>query len=167
MQVVKITKHDHCIHHIITSWGHTTSQTLQKQVRRPLLCLCNFYVASNGSLDRTVLIYAKPQRWYNSRLFYILFKGLPLKIASHYSKGNRYPPATCAIQVARQVWNRYFFRGRVKLVQAASIQPYHKDTKCTWEGSNKNINSHNSRSEERRVGKECRIGCRSRWSPYH
>ena len=22
-------------------------------------------------------------------------------------------------------------------------------------------------SEERRVGKECRIGCRSRWSPYH
>ena len=23
------------------------------------------------------------------------------------------------------------------------------------------------RSEERRVGKECRIGCRSRWSPYH
>ena len=24
-----------------------------------------------------------------------------------------------------------------------------------------------SRSEERRVGKECRIGCRSQWSPYH
>ena len=24
-----------------------------------------------------------------------------------------------------------------------------------------------ARSEERRVGKECRIGCRSRWSPYH
>jgi hypothetical protein len=23
------------------------------------------------------------------------------------------------------------------------------------------------RSEERRVGQECRIGCRSRWSPYH
>ena len=23
------------------------------------------------------------------------------------------------------------------------------------------------RSKERRVGKECRIGCRSRWSPYH
>ena len=28
----------------------------------------------------------------------------------------------------------------------------------------KNIHT---RSEERRVGKECRIGCRSRWSPYH
>ena len=24
-----------------------------------------------------------------------------------------------------------------------------------------------SRSEERRVGKECNLGCRSRWSPYH
>ena len=24
-----------------------------------------------------------------------------------------------------------------------------------------------SRSEERRVGKECRLECRSRWSPYH
>ena len=23
------------------------------------------------------------------------------------------------------------------------------------------------RSEERRVGKECSTGCRSRWSPYH
>ena len=28
-------------------------------------------------------------------------------------------------------------------------------------------NLEGSRSEERRVGKECRIGCRSRWSPYH
>ena len=24
-----------------------------------------------------------------------------------------------------------------------------------------------ARSEERRVGKECRMPCRSRWSPYH
>ena len=28
-------------------------------------------------------------------------------------------------------------------------------------------NVRHTRSEERRVGKECRIGCRSRWSPYH
>ena len=27
--------------------------------------------------------------------------------------------------------------------------------------------SPDDRSEERRVGKECRIRCRSRWSPYH
>ena len=39
------------------------------------------------------------------------------------------------------------------------------------EGATKIVNSRYSivlaRSEERRVGKECRIGCRSRWSPYH
>ena len=29
------------------------------------------------------------------------------------------------------------------------------------------LNNRSVRSEERRVGKECRIGCRSRWSPYH
>src|SRR3546814_19272712 len=28
-------------------------------------------------------------------------------------------------------------------------------------------NTKNSRSEERRVGKECVSTCRSRWSPYH
>ena len=27
--------------------------------------------------------------------------------------------------------------------------------------------AYTNRSEERRVGKECRIRCRSRWSPYH
>jgi hypothetical protein len=27
--------------------------------------------------------------------------------------------------------------------------------------------SADQRSEERRVGKECLLGCRSRWSPYH
>ena len=27
--------------------------------------------------------------------------------------------------------------------------------------------AHNVRSEERRVGKECSVTCRSRWSPYH
>ena len=35
-------------------------------------------------------------------------------------------------------------------------------------GSGKStLAKHFNRSEERRVGKECRIGCRSRWSPYH
>ena len=29
------------------------------------------------------------------------------------------------------------------------------------------LGHHAVRSEERRVGKECRIRCRSRWSPYH
>src|SRR5210317_1428807 len=34
-------------------------------------------------------------------------------------------------------------------------------------GSDKHSDLYTDRSEERRVGKECRIGCRSRWSPYH
>ena len=38
------------IAYIITNhrFGHITSPTLQKKVRRPLLCLYNFYVASMG-----------------------------------------------------------------------------------------------------------------------
>ena len=34
-------------------------------------------------------------------------------------------------------------------------------------GALRKFQSFSLRSEERRVGKECRIGCRSRWSPYH
>ena len=30
-----------------------------------------------------------------------------------------------------------------------------------------NENDNTTRSEERRVGKECTSWCRSRWSPYH
>ena len=33
--------------------------------------------------------------------------------------------------------------------------------------ANVNQASTETRSEERRVGKECRLLCRSRWSPYH
>ena len=50
--IYKSSRLDH-----ITSW-----QALQKQVRRPLLCCCKFYVAATG-WARTVLTYAsKPQR---------------------------------------------------------------------------------------------------------
>ena len=37
----------------------------------------------------------------------------------------------------------------------------------TSPGSPVDIAHDGSRSEERRVGKECTIQCRSRWSPYH
>ena len=45
------TKHDHLIqqfisHHVLTISHH--KHTLQKQVRRPLLCCCKFYVAATG-----------------------------------------------------------------------------------------------------------------------
>src|SRR3546814_9799468 len=35
------------------------------------------------------------------------------------------------------------------------------------EVNSRNAKAENSRSEERRVGKECVRTCRSRWSPYH
>ena len=49
--------------YISSRLDHITSQhALQKQVRRPLLCCCKFYVAATV-LARTVLTYAsKPQR---------------------------------------------------------------------------------------------------------
>ena len=37
------------------------------------------------------------------------------------------------------------------------------ETKATYDEIKKYVAEHNARSEERRVGKECR----SRWSPYH
>ena len=40
-----------------------------------------------------------------------------------------------------------------------------EDTKCVAAVRNAAIRA--SRSEERRVGKECSSSCRSRWSPYH
>ena len=45
-----VTKHDHLIQQNIASClDHITSQhALQKQVRRPLLCCCKFYVAATG-----------------------------------------------------------------------------------------------------------------------
>ena len=47
-----------CLDHI------TSQQALEKQVGRPLLCCCMFYVAATG-LARTVLTYAsKPQRFF-------------------------------------------------------------------------------------------------------
>ena len=56
---------------IASCLDHITSQhALQKQVRRPLLCCCKFYVAATG-LARTVLTYhTKPQRCF---VKYVLF----------------------------------------------------------------------------------------------
>ena len=53
----------HTTIYISSRLGHITSQhALQKQVRRPLLCCCKFYVVVTG-LARTVLTYAsKPQQ---------------------------------------------------------------------------------------------------------
>src|SRR3546814_13362863 len=46
------------------------------------------------------------------------------------------------------------------------IRPRPKSASAGTTGVQKSTN-HASRSEERRVGKECVSTCRSRWSPYH
>src|SRR3546814_19688419 len=45
-----------------------------------------------------------------------------------------------------------------------SLVPFHLWTPDVYEGAPAPVAS---RSEERRVGKECVSTCRSRWSPYH
>ena len=61
----------HTTIYISSHLDHITSQhALQKQVRRPLLCCCKFYVDAMG-WARTVLTYAsKPQRYF---VKYVLF----------------------------------------------------------------------------------------------
>ena len=39
--------------------------------------------------------------------------------------------------------------------------------KILWTRGSEYIECYGTRSEERRVGKECVSTCRSRWSPYH
>ena len=55
----------HTTIYISSCLDHITSQhVLEKQVRRPLLCCCKFYVAATG-WARTVLTYAsKPQQFF-------------------------------------------------------------------------------------------------------
>ena len=53
--------HSSCLDHI------TSQHALQKQVRRPLLCCCKFYVATTG-WARTVLTYASKPQWYFVKL---------------------------------------------------------------------------------------------------
>ena len=61
----------HTTIYISSCLDHITSQhALQKQVRRPLLCCCKFYVAATG-LVRTVLTYASKPQWFFIK--YVMF----------------------------------------------------------------------------------------------
>ena len=61
---IELLQHDHLIHPIYHIMSLTISHhmhTLQKQLRRPLICCCMFYVAATG-FARIVLTYAaRPQ----------------------------------------------------------------------------------------------------------
>src|SRR3712207_8586684 len=81
---------------------------------------------------------------------------------------------TCALPISRHVW---FASGRrvsrcgraraVVLLRSADITPFYETVHCQWAperaSSGPSQRGVTGRSEERRVGKECR----SRWSPYH
>src|SRR3546814_16864817 len=57
--------------------------------------------------------------------------------------------------------------GRVRVLAAGEFDgiAHHLDELALW---GLHLNDHAAtRSEERRVGKECVSTCRSRWSPYH
>ena len=55
-----------------------------------------------------------------------------------------------------------------KTVKVYTIRTTKKDPPSIFKDDEIDFDNCNlARSEERRVGKECRIGCRSRWSPYH
>ena len=57
-----------------------------------------------------------------------------------------------------------FWRSMAKMHEALGQEPdYRAITICEREGQL----IARIRSEERRVGKECEVPCRSRWSPYH
>ena len=64
----------HTTIYILSHLDHITSQhALQKQVRRPLLCCCKFYVVATG-WARTVLIYASKTTTRYSDCFLIFRK---------------------------------------------------------------------------------------------
>src|SRR5213078_5262980 len=54
---------------------------------------------------------------------------------------------TCALPI---------YHNLIKLVSAGFLEGFYYKPRIDYD-----------RSEERRVGKECELKCRSRWSPYH
>ena len=46
--MINLIHHIYIIHHIILAISHHIYHTLQKQVRRPLIVVCMFYVAAMG-----------------------------------------------------------------------------------------------------------------------
>jgi phosphoribosylamine--glycine ligase len=54
-----------------------------------------------------------------------------------------------------------------KLAQSPRVQKVYVATGNGGTAREDGLENVNLRSEERRVGKECRRLCRSRWSPYH
>ena len=63
-------------------------------------------------------------------------------------------------------WEQMTGDNRVRFCDHCQLNVYNISELSRIEAE-KLIASTDSRSEERRVGKECTMTCRSRWSPYH
>ena len=61
----------------------------------------------------------------------------------------------------------FFFVGKKAVLTNGFIKKSQKTPKAEKELAKKYKADYERRSEERRVGKECSLPCRSRWSPYH
>jgi two-component system heavy metal sensor histidine kinase CusS len=62
--------------------------------------------------------------------------------------------------------DRLEMEGKFTLLQALFAKSGNRDVLAA-QMEDALVGHHHLRSEERRVGKECRRLCRSRWSPYH
>ena len=67
-----------------------------------------------------------------------------------------------------KLWQRYGIEMEYMIVDRDSLNVLPRaDVPLGKNEKGEQLSDVEHRSEERRVGKECRIGCRSRWSPYH
>ena len=69
------------------------------------------------------------------------------------------------LQISKRTLQRYRSVGALPYKTLGKKTYYSEEDVLTFLSNH--IKDFKKRSEERRVGKECRIGCRSRWSPYH
>src|SRR4051812_35924113 len=86
--------------------------------------------------DRTVHIYKQETKTVINKLL-----ATRCRLDPNYSERDRHPPATYAIQVACQSWNKSHVRGHVRLVRAASSH-YATRIQNTKGGNNMIINAH-------------------------
>src|SRR2546422_4817357 len=70
---------------------------------------------------------------------------------------------TCALPISQMLVNSEASRSRIRSVSSVTDQTLRSGARLSWNCVTVFFEPHNPRSEERRVGKECR----SRWSPYH